>query len=166
METWVVYVIIGIVIIGVMQVLLNSKKSKPKAKSDISKNQYKAKSFLTQNEKTFLGSLKNLTAYNLIVVPQVNLATVVQKVGQYTYQNELYRNIDFGIFDEQYNLLLLIELNDSTHNSPSRKERDERVRTITKAANIKLITFYTNMPNEPEYVVNRVMAEIYGQPNS
>ncbi|MCD7994828.1 MAG: DUF2726 domain-containing protein, partial [Clostridia bacterium] len=73
---------------------------------------------------------------------------------------ELYRNIDFGIFDKNYNILLLIELNDISHQQYKRRERDMKVKEIVKQADIKLINFYTDKPNKPEYVTKRIMNEL------
>ena len=128
--------------------------------NNINKNQYKKKNFLTYAEKNFLSMLYELKKYDLIIVPQVNLATIIQKTGEFQYQNELYRNIDFGIFDKNYNILLLIELNDKTHQQYKRRERDIKVKEIIKQANIKLITFYTDKPNKPDYVIKRIIKEL------
>jgi len=128
--------------------------------NNINKNQYKKKNFLTYTEKNFLSMLYELKKYDLIIVPQVNLATIIQKTGEFQYQNELYRNIDFGIFDKNYNILLLIELNDKTHQQYKRRERDIKVKEIIKQANIKLITFYTDKPNKPDYVIKRIIKEL------
>ena len=123
---------------------------------------YVQKRFLTHNELVFLNKLKELeNETNLKVVPQVNLATIIQKVSNIPYQTELFRNIDYGIFDNNYEkILLLIELNDNTHNNGDRKYRDHKVREICNIANVKLITFYTNYPNETEYVTHRIKKEI------
>lgn len=138
-----------------------SSQNGPKVEqADEKKIQYKKKSFLTASEKKFLAILRELAKHGIIVVPQVNLATVIQKTGEFRYQSELYRNIDFGVFDREYNLLLLIELNDFSHQQGSRQRRDIRVKDITSQAGIKLITFYTDKPNKPEYVIARVLDEL------
>lgn len=73
----------------------------------------------------------------------------------------MFRNIDFAIFDSDYStLLLLIEINDKTHQTRKRKERDHKVDEICEKAGIKLIKFYSNYSNEKEYVKNRVKKEL------
>lgn len=62
--------------------------------------------------------------------------------------------------------MLLIELNDQTHNQTNRKYRDIKVREICKNANIPIMTFYTNYPNEENYVINRILKEIQPIPNN
>ena len=47
--------------------------------NNINKNQYKKKNFLTCTEKKFLSALHELKKYDLIIIPQVNLATIIQK---------------------------------------------------------------------------------------
>ena len=162
MEWWIWIVIILVVVVIVQVVAKKPAKTKKAAENDqeAKEFQYKKKSFLTPTEKSFLETLKTLTNYNLIVIPQINLATIVQKIGEFRYQNELYRNIDFGIFNKEYNLLLLIELNDSSHIQKQRKNRDLKVKDIVYKAEIKLITFYTDKPNTPEYVIERILGEL------
>lgn len=124
----------------------------------------KRKKFMTYNERIFYNKLIELEdEYNLKIQPQINLATIIKKKNNNYYKrvNELFRNIDFGIFSKNYNdLLLLIELNDKSHNKKERKLRDEKVKDIVKEAGIKLITFHTNFPNKEEYVKNRILKEI------
>ena len=102
---------------------------------DISIVNYIPKKFLSNNEYNFLTNSR--------------------------YNTELFRNIDFGIFNADYSkLLLLIELNDESHNNYHRKKRDIKVNDICNKAGIKLITFYTKYSNEKEYVKNRIKQEL------
>lgn len=116
---------------------------------------YIKRDFMTKTELHFYDKIKELeTEYK--IVPQINLATIIKKTNK-GYINELFKNIDFAIFDKDYkNILLLIELNDSTHNKFDRKDRDLKIKKICNEANIKLITFYTMYPNKKEYVLNRI----------
>jgi len=120
---------------------------------------YIRKNFMTQTELVFYNKIKELES-NYRIIPQLNLATVIKKVNK-GYYSELFRNIDFAIFDKEYKtLLLLIELNDNTHNYSNRKNRDLKVKDICNNAGIKLITFYTNCPNEKNYVLKRINDEL------
>lgn len=121
---------------------------------------YKQKPLLTETEKNFYLKLKDLEPQYKII-PQISLNAIVDKVTDNKYRTELFRNIDYGIFtNDLSNILLLIELNDQTHNQPNRKKRDIKVKEICQNANIPIITFYTNYPNEKEYVLNRILTEI------
>lgn len=122
------------------------------------KTMYKKKNLMSDYEYKFYLILEELEKYNYKVIPQLNLATVIEKVNNNKYYSELFRNIDFAIFDNKLNeLLLLIEINDSTHNTKKRKARDIKVKNICANAGINLITFYTKYANEKEYVLNRVL---------
>lgn len=124
------------------------------------RREYTKKSLMTNYEKIFYEKLSGLSE-EYFIIPQVNLAAIVEKKSNIPYHTELFRNIDFGIFDKYTNeVLLLIEINDKTHNYNSRKKRDNSVRTICEEAGIKIITFYTSYPNETEYVINRIKKEI------
>lgn len=129
-------------------------------------NIYVQKSFMTKTELIFFHKLCGLNTERYSIVPQLNLATVIDKVDD-SFRNELFRNVDFAIFNKDYSkLLLLIELNDDSHKNIERKKRDLKVKSICDQANIKLITFYTNLPNEKSYVINRVLNEIDMEKNS
>lgn len=124
---------------------------------------YKIKRIMSSYEHMFYSVLVNNFSNDYIIVPQLNLASIVEKYKQFNkqYQNELYRNIDFGLIDKTTLFpVLLIEINDKSHNEYSRKQRDIKVKNICSNANIKLITFYTNMPNKESYIVDRVQKEI------
>lgn len=95
------------------------------------------------------------------VIPQLNLALIIKKEATNKFQNELYKNIDFAIFNKTLtNLIILIELNDSTHQQYKRKYRDIKVKKICDKANIKLITFYTKYDNKEDYIINRILDNV------
>ena len=123
---------------------------------------YVPKKFLSNNEYNFLTKFIDLeNVLHVHIVPQVNLAAVINKVSDNRFNTELFRNIDFGIFNADYSkLLLLIELNDESHNNYHRKKRDIKVRNICDKVGIKLITFYTKYSNEKEYVKGRIIKEL------
>lgn len=127
---------------------------------DSNKIQYIAKSsYLSECENNFYKILKDNFGNDYEIHPQIPLSAVVtkQKAFDNQYQNELYRIIDFGIFSkDSLKPLLLIEINDKSHNTQQRKERDDKVKEICDVANINLITFWTNYPNTEEYVTNRI----------
>lgn len=124
--------------------------------------EYKQKEFLTKNELNFYNKLMKIEELgDYKVIPQLNLASIIKKESTNKFQNELYRNIDFAIFNKKLtNLIILIELNDSTHEQNQRKYRDMKVKEICDKANIKLITFYTKYDNKEDYVINRILENI------
>ena len=132
-----------------------------KAQEEVKKETriYVKKDFMTKAELQFYNKIIELES-EYKIVPQINLATIIKKLNK-GYINELFKNIDFAIFDKEYkNILLLIELNDETHYKIDRKDRDLKVKKICDDANIKLITFYTRYPNDKEYVLNRIREQL------
>lgn len=125
-------------------------------------NKYSKKNLMTDFEYTFYLKIKELEdEMDIRIIPQINLAAIIKKDNKTKYQSELYRNIDFAIFKKDLKeILLLIELNDSTHYKKNRKKRDKNVKDICGKANIKLITFYSKYQNEKEYVKNRIKKEL------
>lgn len=142
---------------------INTKHSEDVDKNVNNKaNDYVKRSFMTSTEMIFYNKIKELND-EYIVIPQVNLGTVIEKKTK-GYRNELFKNIDFAIFSKDFKeVLLLIELNDSTHQQAKRRKRDKSLYDICKSANIKLITFYTKYSNEKTWVLNRIRTEISSQ---
>ena len=91
--------------------------------------EYRKRKFLTISEIDFYNTLTELNN-EYIVVPQVNLGTIVEKVDS-KYRSELFKNIDFGVFTPEFELLLLIELNDKTHRQKNRIERDKKLKELS-----------------------------------
>lgn len=121
---------------------------------------YEIKPFMSPYERKFYNMLKSLEN-EYTIIPQLNLASVIKKLNNTRFYTELFRNIDFAIFDKDMNkLLLLIEINDKTHNKYKRKDRDLKVKKICNDVNVKLLSFYSNYPNEKNYVLNRINKEL------
>ena len=152
-----------LVMIAVFYVII-SRFGNSTTDNDISTSlvNYVPKSFLSNNEYNFLTKFISLeNELHIHIVPQVNLASIIKKVSDSRFNTELFRNIDFGIFSADYSkLLLLIELNDESHEKYNRKKPDIKVHDICNKAGIKLITFYTKYSNEKEYVKNRILKEL------
>lgn len=128
----------------------NSKKQSTKTKT------YKPKRLLTPTELRFFKAISNAIQNDYILLPQINLASIIERTDEHKYQNELYRNIDFVIFDNSYNPILLIEINDKTHKEKKRIARDIKVKEICQSANLPLITFWTDYGVNQEYINKRV----------
>lgn len=99
-------------------------------------------SLVTRSEKAYLDVFNAYFGDQYLIIPQVNLASVIDKEGS-GYRSELFRNVDFGVFDFNFRPILLIEINDRTHLRKDRRARDEKVNSICKKARIPLVTFWT-----------------------
>ena len=139
--------------------ILGITKAENEKQKNKTENEYKKTNLMTQTELFFYNKIQELEQ-EYKIIPQLNLGAIIEKQNK-GYRNELFKNIDFAIFSKDFKeILLLIELNDSTHNQSKRKKRDKNVKEICNKAQIKLITFYTKYPNEKEYVLNRIKEEI------
>ncbi len=97
---------------------------------------------MTKPEREYYNIFLSYFGQDYIILPQINLASVIDKVGK-GYRSELFRNVDFGVFDYNYHPILLIEINDNTHFKKDRIERDKHVNEICKKAKLPLVTFWT-----------------------
>ena len=150
-----------IILLIFMKILINKLNNKHNVRSNRNIT-YSKKQLMTKYERYFYDVLIELKdELNIEVMPQVNLGTIINKKSNNRWRSELFRNIDFGIFTKDYEeLLLLIEINDKTHNNYNRKYRDMKVDNIVNNAGIKLIKFYSNYPNKKDYIKNRIREEI------
>ncbi len=83
---------------------------------------YKKKKIMTKVEYDFYNKIKVLEP-KYKVIPQINLAAIINKENNNRYYTDLFRNIDFAIFDVNLQeVLLLIELNDETHQQKKKEK--------------------------------------------
>ncbi len=115
-------------------------------------------SIMTDCEKQFFQAIKDIVGESYVVQPQINLASIIDKNSSMKYRNELFRNIDMGIFDRDYKLLVLVEINDATHSSRDRRERDAKVAHICNEAKIPLVVFWTKYGVNKKYIKDRLGA--------
>lgn len=162
MEKYVIIIFLILVMIQLVNISSALKNKKHPHDNASINHIYKKKQIMTAYERYFYEILIELeNELNIKIQPQVNLASILEKENKTRYISELFRNIDFGIFSKDYKeLILLIEINDKSHNKKSRKRRDKKVGNILASANIKLLKFYSNCPNKKDYVKNRVRDEI------
>lgn len=109
-------------------------------------NDYQKKtSILTNNEKAYFRLIRSaMKETNYIVYPQVLLATVIQINSNEANKGALFKIIDFCILNKfTLEPVCMIEINDSSHNSYDRIERDEKVKSILKSCNLPLLTINT-----------------------
>lgn len=122
------------VIVAILLIFIFTRKRKPR---------YVLKeSLMSRTEYEYFRIIDGYFGDRYIILPQINLASIIDKVGD-GFRTELFRNVDFGVFDYNYRPVLLIEINDNTHFRKDRIERDEKVSAICKKAKIPLVSFWT-----------------------
>lgn len=121
-------------------------------------------SLVTGTEMEYLKCIKSVLPKDCLVQAQVNLASFIVRTDGARFQNELYRNVDFLITDLRYRPLVAIEINDKTHLTQERKERDKKVANICEEAGIPLIKFWTSYGVNPEYIEKKIKETINALP--
>lgn len=113
---------------------------------------------LSAPEIDFLAVIKsvvNLSRYEVLV--QIPLVSLIDKVTNNSFRNELFRVIDYVIADRiTYAPLLLIELNDASHKRADRAERDKKVSAICAAAKLPIIAFDFTQATDTAYVKKQI----------
>ena len=134
------YIIIGIAIaiIVTLALFIIAKLMKKKREP----RYYLKDTLVTSSEMQYFRILDAYFGKDYRILPQVNLASIIDKEGG-GFRTELFRNVDFGIFDYDFRPILLIEINDNSHFRKDRIERDEAVALILKKAHVPLVTFWT-----------------------
>jgi ssDNA-binding Zn-finger/Zn-ribbon topoisomerase 1 len=100
--------------------------------------------FLSPAEALFYRVIKSMIGERLLICPKVSLAEIFfvsQGKNYQTYQNKIDRKrVDFLLCDPQtLKPLMAIELDDSSHNRPDRRERDAFVEKVFAAARLPLV---------------------------
>ncbi len=106
---------------------------------------------LTRTELEYYNIINSFFGQDYLILPQINLASIIDKEGG-GFRNELFRNVDFGIFDFNFRPILLIEINDNTHFRKDRAERDKKVLDICQKTHIPLVTFWVKDGINKEYI--------------
>lgn len=128
-----IFIIITAIILLVIKVLYQKKKEA---------NYFAKDRLLTTTEIKYYDLLRSLINEDFLILPQINLASVIDKQGGSNFRSELFRNVDFGVFDYNFRPLFLIEINDNTHFRKDRKERDKKVNEICKKAGLPILTLW------------------------
>ena len=145
-------VLLAIAILLLLIKYLVKKKNEPRY--------YVKDALLTATEIKYYNVIRSVIGDDFLVYPQINLASVIDKKGGNNFRNELFRNIDFAIFDYNFRPLVLIEINDNTHFRKDRIERDEKVAVICKKAGIPLITFWVKDGINEDYIAKQLNTAI------
>lgn len=109
--------------------------SSPLSSSTSDNNNYlynPKETLISKSEQEFFDAIKSVIPDSYCVFPQINLATFIDRTDDAKFHNELFRNVDFLITDSSYSPKFVIEINDKTHLTKERKERDEKVKKYVK----------------------------------
>ena len=116
------------------------------------------KSIITKTELEYGKAIRRNLPDGYYLFPQINLSTFIKKMGNsYQYRNELFRNVDFLVTDNDFTPIIAIEINDKTHLEERRKERDIKVKNICEEAGIHLLRFWTSYGINEEYISKKLL---------
>jgi hypothetical protein len=130
---------------------LNSPEAKIKEAKETKNYPFRKKRYLmTQTEYKFFGVLQEVIKGQYFIIPQVALSRIIEpQNGQPKYGTDSWysnfnrinkKTVDFVIFDKVYlSPLLVIELDDYTHNYFTRQQRDDFLDGALKAANLNIL---------------------------
>lgn len=112
--------------------------------SDIDMHGYQAKFLLTRNEWHEHKKLREYAEQkSLIVCPKVRLLDIIEPVKGEGYMTRFHKiqakHVDFVITDQRMHIKAILELDDASHNSPERQERDNFVDGILSNVGYKVI---------------------------
>ena len=157
---WVATIVGGVIMMFVVFALL-IKGGGGKKRVTLSSEYVRKKRLLTPPEQELYAVLKKINPEKYEVIPQTALTNVIDKKTNTSYRNELFRVCDFCFVDKKtFEPLLLVELNDSSHNRADRAERDEKVAAICEDAGLPLITFWMGDDLSPNGVKRAVKRNI------
>lgn len=143
----------------------NTKQIMDELQRQRKRQHYIKKPLMTNTEKLFYERLKTIFKGLYTIQPQIALRSIVDNTEKY-YASELHRYIDFGLLDNEENVVALIELNDRTHLTQKRHDRDMKVTQICSEAGIPLITFWANNEYTDNEILEKVLKNIPEQDNS
>jgi ssDNA-binding Zn-finger/Zn-ribbon topoisomerase 1 len=120
----------------------------------------KVKALFTPAERSFLGVLQHAVGNNATVFGKVRVADVVETAPHLKWRDQLRafnkisaKHFDFLLCDkEDLSVACAIELDDASHNSKRRQERDEFLKGVCEAAGVPLI----QIPAKSAYVISEV----------
>lgn len=126
---WIFIIGIGIVLVGFFAILLLMMKQMSSTTEEMPFTLNK--SILTDREKQFMKKLEPAAReLGLTVCPKVRVADIVS-VNKGTNERQKWFNkisskhVDYVLCDQEYNIALIVELDDRTHDSATAAKKDE-----------------------------------------
>lgn len=160
---WILIALLVLIVIAAVLVAAKRKSGEPIRASDLPYE--KKESLLTDAERSFLGVLEQAIGDRFRIYAQVRLADLLfvkagtDKSKRTAAQNRINgKHADFVLCDPKtLEIICAIELDDSSHQRASRKERDAFLEKACATAGLPLARF----PAKSGYVVTEVRTEIF-----
>lgn len=134
MEIFILVLIVAAAAVAFAFIKPNTKESGTKGKQ----TPIKAKPVLTMNEQPTFNRLKEaLPEYS--VLAQVSFSAMITSTGQATRNRFNRKMADFVICDKAFNVVAVVELDDSSHKG--REDKDAERDELLKEAGLKVIRY-------------------------
>jgi ssDNA-binding Zn-finger/Zn-ribbon topoisomerase 1 len=154
-----IWIIVAVVIFAVALFLLARRSDKGKPPQEAYPYQ-KSAALFTPAERSFLGVLHQAVGDKAAIFGKVRVADVVEPkagLGRSSWQKAFNKisakHFDFLLCDkEDLSVICAVELDDGSHNSKRRHERDEFLIGVCEAASVPLI----QIPAKSAYVISEV----------
>ena len=140
------YLYWGIAALLLLEAVVLYLKKRYKTSNRYYATAYQKRLLLTKHGwKNYMSIRDPLEAQGLYICPKVRLLDLVEPkrgVGDY-YQTLLNKvqskHVDFTVWDEKLNVLLILELDDSSHDAQNRKKRDAFVDAVLEGAGYQIL---------------------------
>ena len=156
-------IIVILALIGAFSTPTKQRRYKKKSIPKFSEpNLYKRKTkLISQNELRFYWALKKALqpTKDLIINCQTPLLSLLKTDNDEALRKIWSKRVDFTISSSNFEILAVIELDDSSHLRKSRIERDVFVNKILRENNHNLIRFETSKFYNPNEIKMRLMKE-------
>ena len=148
----------GFVALMLLALLLRMLDSQPQKNPDLGNSAlpYQREQYLlTGHEKAFFDLLITAAPSDVYVCPQVGLSAILKvrpgSKKRTSYQNRIHqKRIDYLICDKaSLRSLVVVELDDSSHDSPKRQDRDTFLDDACKSAGLKILHFRGRQAFDP-----------------
>ena len=151
-------------IVVVILIIMRDKLPQNRAAEHRDYPYQKTDALFTPAERSFYGVLNQATGDNAAILGKVRVADVVapnkglsRSVWQKSFNKISGKHFDFLLCsNDTLSVICAIELDDSSHKSKKRHERDEFLKEVCNAAEIPLI----QVPAKAAYVIDEVKAII------
>lgn len=137
------------------------EKAAEKAEKKLAKKEKKAgyvskDVVLTSTEKQFMDGIKFAVGLRYIVKPRVALSSVLKRENGEKCEDEQLGEMDFGVFDLQNRLKVLIEIRGMKRRGKQSTKAYKRARKLCKKADIPVVTFWVKYGVLNDYIKERM----------
>ena len=99
------------------------------------------------------------------VDPRLDSGPSAERLADAAWRALRWRNVDFALLDCYYHVILLVELDDRSHDSEDRKAKDRMLNAMVATAGFKIARIPIEIAQDPDAVSAR-LAETMAEPES